>query len=314
MLAPRDRPLRIACIGECMIELSDLSADDGRARLGVAGDTLNTAVYLSRLLKPESARISYLTAIGQDRLSDRMLAFMASEGIDTAHVARLGDRLPGIYAIELDAEGERQFRYWREASAARSMFRPEALDLAVLDAFDLIYLSGITLAILPEEDRAALLSKLAELKEAGRTIAFDSNYRPRLWADRDTARRAIGRAWTTATIALPSLDDEIALEGPAEPPHIMIRLARQGAAEIALKRGAEGPMLHVDGELLEDAFPTVDDVRDTTAAGDAFNAGYLSGRISGHDPLGAAHLGHALAAQVIRQPGAIVDIMGGGSE
>jgi len=34
----------IIAIGECMIELSDLDAADGRVRLGFAGDTCNTAI------------------------------------------------------------------------------------------------------------------------------------------------------------------------------------------------------------------------------------------------------------------------------
>ena len=44
-LSVPDRPLRIAFLGECMIELSDLAAADGRVAMGVAGDTLNGAIY-----------------------------------------------------------------------------------------------------------------------------------------------------------------------------------------------------------------------------------------------------------------------------
>ena len=40
---------KIACIGECMIELNQIDLDTGTARIGFAGDTLNTAIYLARL-------------------------------------------------------------------------------------------------------------------------------------------------------------------------------------------------------------------------------------------------------------------------
>lgn len=307
MAKPSDQPLRIACIGECMIELSDLGADDGRARLGVAGDTLNTAVYLSRLLPRQSVRVSYLSALGSDQLSDRILAFIAGEGIDTTHVARLGDKLPGIYAIELDQAGERSFNYWRNESAARSMFRDGALNVDMLDAFDLIYLSGISLAILPPDDRKVLLAKLAALKTAGRRIAFDSNYRPKLWQDREEARLAIAAAWRISTIGLPSLDDEIALTGTASAQDVIGRLSEEGVKEIVLKRGLEGPFLWVDGVAITRNYAPAENVRDTTAAGDSFNAGYLAGRISGKSPTDAARMGHTLAAQVIGRKGAIVE-------
>lgn len=307
MVRSPKQPMRIACLGECMIELSDLIAKDGRARLGVAGDTLNTAVYLTRILPPEVAVVSYLTALGPDQLSERMLSFMVGEGIDTTHVARIEDKLPGIYAIELDQVGERSFRYWRSQSAARSMFRPGALDLGVLDRFDVIYLSGISLAILPPDDRTNLLDKLGELKAAGRIIAFDSNYRPKLWRDREEAQSTMTAAWRAATIALPSLDDEIALAETASARDVIDHLSEKGVKEIVLKRGREGPVLWIDGTTIASTYVPAKNVRDTTAAGDSFNAGYLAGRITGQSPADAAQVGHKLALQIIGRKGAIVE-------
>jgi 2-dehydro-3-deoxygluconokinase len=296
----------IACIGECMIELSDLAAEDGRVRMGFAGDTCNTAIYLARLLGPEEAGVSYVTALGQDALSDRMLSEMRAEGLGTDLVARLQDRLPGIYAIEIDAQGERSFRYWREASAARAMFSPEGLDPEALDGFGLVYLSGITLAILPEADRGRLLERLRIYRDRGGEVAFDSNYRPRLWTSPDEARNWIAEAFSAASIALPSIDDEVALFGEADEDAVLARISGYGPREIALKRGARGPVVLWEGERAAPDCPAAPRVVDTTAAGDAFNAGYLAARIGGAPPPDAARSGHALAAQVIGHRGAIM--------
>ena len=111
-------PRRIALFGECMIELR--GQPFGTLHQGFGGDTLNTAVYLARLCRDEDILVSYATALGTDAFSDHMVAAWRSEGIDTSLVRRLDDRLPGLYAIQVDPSGERHFLYWRDTSAARS--------------------------------------------------------------------------------------------------------------------------------------------------------------------------------------------------
>lgn len=296
----------IIAIGECMIELSDLDASDGRVRLGFAGDTCNTAIYLARLLGQGGPPVRYATALGQDGLSARMVAALAAEGIDTGLIARLPDKLPGLYAIETGAGGERSFRYWREASAARSMFAAGGLDPDALGPCGMLYLSGITLAILPDRDRARLIDLMRRVVAAGGRAVFDGNYRPRLWASESEARRWMEEAWGAATIALPSIDDEAALFGDTEEAAVLDRLRAAGVAEIVLKRGDRGPLVCDGFTVTAPPCPGAPRVVDTTAAGDSFNAGYLAARIGGAAPVDAARSGHALALQVIGHPGAIL--------
>ena len=93
--------MRVACIGECMVELTLPRDDDGATRVGFAGDTANTAIYLKRSA-PET-EVAYVTALGLDPLSERMLDFFAAEGLETGLVERRVDRVPGLYAISVDA-------------------------------------------------------------------------------------------------------------------------------------------------------------------------------------------------------------------
>src|SRR6187402_490589 len=127
---------RVACIGECMIELKQ--ADGGLLSRGYGGDTLNTAVYLARL----GVGVDYVTALGDDSLSDEMIAGWTAEGVGTGRVLRLPGKLPGIYLIETDARGERRFFHWRENSGARRLLDvPETGGLLeTLVSYDLVYL------------------------------------------------------------------------------------------------------------------------------------------------------------------------------
>lgn len=284
---------KVACIGEAMIELSMSDPPE----VGVAGDTLNTAIYLKRAA-PE-CQVDYITRLGRDSFSDRIRAMMAAHQIGTDRVETSDTRIPGLYAITTK-EGERSFTYWRDQSAAREMFQTgSGADFSALDGYDLIYLSAITLAILPPEMRDALRDYL---ERSPARLAFDSNYRPRLWPDAATARRCIAQWWALADIHLPSIDDEMDLTGE-DAATVSARFQSYGKAG-GLKRGPEGPLSL--GAQVAQSYAAAERVVDTTAAGDSFNGAYLGCLMTGGTQAQALMAGHSCAARVVGFRGAIV--------
>jgi 2-dehydro-3-deoxygluconokinase len=298
--------MRVAAIGECMIELSHL--DKASLALAFGGDTLNTALYLARINRRERLAVDYVTALGTDPYSDAMIEMWRTEGIGTETVARLPGKLPGLYLIRLDDSGERRFFYYRSAAAARELFSDGATlpQLAALAGYDLIYFSAITLSILNDPARDRFFAALGEARKTGRRVAFDSNYRPAGWPDLASAQHIIGRFLGEVDIALPTFDDEQRLFGDPDPAATVVRYAAHGVGEMAVKLGAEGCLVVSDDSTRMVPVPERVEPVDTTAAGDAFNAGYLALRLAGQSPDDAALAGHRLAAVVIRHRGAII--------
>jgi 2-dehydro-3-deoxygluconokinase len=293
--------MKVASIGECMIEFSQ--TPDGAFRRGFGGDTLNTALYLSRL----GVDASYVTALGDDALSEAMLTGWQSEGLKTDLVLRVAGRLPGLYMIERDARGERTFLYWRDHAPARELFdRADASLLDRLARFDWLYLSGISLSLYGDSGRARLRELLATVRRNGGKVAFDGNYRPRGWTDKATARRAFEEILPLTDLAMPTFEDEQALFGDDNAQPCIDRLRAAGVSEIVVKQGSQGCVVATGSDCIEVPPLHVVQPVDTTAAGDSFNAAYLAARINGASPREAALAGHRLASAVILSPGAVI--------
>jgi len=292
------KPSTIVAIGEGMLELS---AQGSQWRLGYGGDTLNTAIHLARA----GHSVAYMTALGSDPFSERLRNVdWPHEGLDTSLILTDLQRGPGLYAITNDADGERSFTYWRENSAAQRMFGLPETDAAVEKAAtaDLIVYSLITLAILPQAGRDCLYKLCDAVRSLGGKVAFDGNYRPRLWENAAAARAARDAAIARADIGLPSLEDEAALSGEQTRDAVAAHWNSLGCAEVVVKDGAFGCRLpngitSPPGAVLSPL--------DTSGAGDAFNGGYLSARMKGMLPEDAAAIGHRVAGWVVMQQGAI---------
>jgi len=295
---------RVASIGECMIELKQAQGSqpgDLYSRW-FGGDTLNTSVYLARL----GVGVDYITALGDDPLSDEMISGWRDEGVGTGKVARLKGKLPGIYLIATDGAGERRFFHWRDTAAARSLLdlpETEAM-LQSLASYDVIYLSAVTLSIYHEAARARLLEALRQARARGARVAFDTNFRVRGWPDLDVARRIFRETFETSDIVLASTEDLLPLYPNESSDGLFEKIPGN---EVVLRLAEPKSLVRVAGATHGiEAAPLSAPVVDTTAAGDSFSAAYIAARLAGCEPVAAARAGHGLAGIVVCHPGAII--------
>ncbi len=296
----------IIVMGECMVEFG-LGDEANQYRKNFAGDVYNTGIYIKRCVQ-EHANVQFLTAVGNDPLSFEMLSMMEQEDLDTSLVYQSTTEKMGLYLINVDNDGERNFTYWRDTSAAKQVVKYISDDGGKrLSKTDIFFFSGISIAILSENDRQNLWGLIKKLKETGTKIVFDPNYRPTLWTSINETRAAYAKAFELADVALPGVDDHKVIYNAKNAEDVAGFLEQYSINEIIIKNGSQGMLLSLDGIRHYVGVEPIENVVDTTSAGDAFNGSYLSARLLGNPPEQAAMFAAKVSGCVIQHKGAIVD-------
>ena len=294
-------PVDVICIGEAMGEISFEPA--GNAGVKVGGDTFNTAIYLGRL----GITCAFASAVGQDPFGEQIRSVLKENQVSDAFLISTDQANTGLYSITNRADGERFFHYWRNQSAARqtiSLASPTYLQ--ALEDAPWLYLSGISLHVL-EDDAKLLFQTLQAHKDKGGKIAFDGNFRPKLWSGKEEqARETYARITALSDVMMPTFDDEQLLWDDETAQDTVNRIANLGPALIVVKQGEQGCLLYENGKIHHVPIPNPVTPVDTTAAGDSFNAGFLADLLKGQDGVTATLSGHKLAGKVITHRGAII--------
>lgn len=303
-----EKPWKIAVMGECMVELHR----EGQHLVQTyGGDTFNTAAYLARICG-EDVKVNYMSAVGAgDSFSEGMIKFWRDNGVESSLTQKLPGKLPGLYAIEVDENGERSFLYWRNEAAVKDCFKTPQADelLAKLREYDLIYLSGISLAVLNPESREKFLKALEELSAQGIKIAFDFNYRPHLWEKEDSAPH-YRRVCAICDWIFLSPEELIAVGEEAsdlDSPSFVEQMRKLGGKEVIVKNGSKPCLLiKSQGDVIKVDVAEKLSPKDSTAAGDSFTAGYLGASLYGLAHEERIRRAQKLAGAVIMEPGAII--------
>lgn len=290
---------RVLVVGEPLVEL--VEEPGGVIRRGFGGDALNLAVYLAR--ESPQLRVMLASAAGDDGDSDALLTLCREEGVDASHVRRVAGATLGRYRVTVDGSGERAFEYQRSESPFRGALDD---DDALPDhaAVDVLCFSGITVAVLHDAGRRILLDYAEAVRRSGGTVVYDPNHRPALWADGVDAREWTARIAPIARMVLASTEDGRRLTDADTAIEIAQVFRAMGTREVVVTDGPGPCVVALDDVVESIAAIRSGDVTDTTAAGDAFDAGYIAARLRDATPARSAAAGHALAATVVSHRGA----------
>lgn len=260
----------LVAIGEPLYELNQ--EPDGRYLPGFGGDTLNVAIAAARL----GVRSAYVTRLGADIFGEELLALMRREAVDASNVIRDREAPTGLYFVTHGPSGH-AFTYRRAGSAA-SLIKPADLAPEQIRQARVIHASGISLAI-SEGAAATAFEAIAIATAAGRTVSFDTNFRPRLWPA-DRALPLIERAAAQADLVKTSVEDCQGLMHLSDPRDISDRFLALGAKAVIVTLGPEGAVLATGQGLHHVAGQRVAAV-DATGAGDAFTGALIAESLRG---------------------------------
>ncbi len=278
-----ERGLDVVTVGETMVLVAFNDTGPLRVgsngRLSIGGAESNVAIGLARL----GHRSAWIGRVGDDAMGRLIESTLRGEGVDVSGVTRDADVPTGAMLREHRSFDRFRVDYYRKGLAG-SRLAPEHLDAALVGSAMIVHVTGISPAVSPTAG-AAVLNAMDIAHRSGATVSFDVNHRSALWTS----------AQATATLTDFTRASDIVFAGPeeaelvtgVEPGTVDVeglieQLAAHGAAEVVIKNGVAGATGWLrDGDEVVSVPALAVTCIDPVGAGDAFVAGYLSGRLDG---------------------------------
>ena len=261
-----------------------------------AGAETNVAIGLARL----GLKVGWASRLGTDSMGRYLLAAMAGEGIDCSHVICDATQKTGFQFKSQVLDGsDPQVEYHRQGSAASHM-GVQDIDEAWLLSARHLHATGVFAAVSATTLPAARKT-MDIMRAAGRSVSFDPNLRPTLWASTALMREAINDLATRADWVLPGLQEGVTLTGETTAEGVAHFYRQRGAKLVVVKLGAAGAYFDSDtaGTGHVPGFP-VAQVIDTVGAGDGFAVGVISALLDGLSVPEAVKRGSWIGARAVQ--------------
>lgn len=255
------------------------------------GSAINTAIALAKM----DMEVGFIGRVGRDSLADQIIADLEMAGVDCAHIQVDPKVSTGLIFIAVTEDGERTMF---GARGANSFTQASAIDPTYFANCRWIHLSSYSFLAHHQYEAILTVLDLAENSPYTR-VSLDIGTEPAL-----RARSQIMSVLPRLDVILPN-ETEVTLlgQGRSMAESLDNLLNGRGANAVVTKQGSNGCLLAIDNKRIQ--LPSFDvKVRDTTGAGDNFNAGLVLGRLVGLSWEASAALGNALGGLSVTRSGA----------
>tara|TARA_Y100000768_G_scaffold246589_1_gene187084 strand:- start:189 stop:1085 length:897 start_codon:yes stop_codon:yes gene_type:complete len=295
--------IKICVIGECMLELTNIK--NNIYNQSIAGDTLNFASYLDKKI----FNTYYLTAIGTSEISKRSLNFLKKQNINTNLVTKIKSHEIGLYLIKNNTFGEKLFYYWRDNSASKFFFNNKDIRIILkpLHQFQYIYFTGITLSLFESKNFINFINFLTILKNKKIKIIFDLNIRIKRWSKKKLSSY-FSKTLPLVDILFASGEDLNFWKGKKTLKTFENIIRQYDIKHAIYRNNAKFNYSFYDNERYIIKNKIINNVVDTSGAGDGYNAVYLSNFNKYNNSLKALKAASKIGAKIIMKKGAIVDV------
>lgn len=310
-----NEPGPVVSFGEAMVRLTPPGNErlerTTSLNLTVGGAELNSAVTLACLETP----VTWVSRLPDAPFGRAIARGARASGVDLTHLQWTpeSEGKAGVYYLEEASDPRPSAVYYDRAGSAFARMEPGTFNWpSILDGARALHISGITPAVGPGP-KAETLAAIRAANVAGVPVAFDLNFRSKLWSE-DEARACFAEVVPMVDILFASRGQLRAFFG-IEGEHAEVLAAARtrlglDVTVLSRKRGkvsrsvrlgslAMGP----DGQVIEGPWRDVE-VVDRLGGGDAFAGGFLAGYVADpRDLARALALGSAAQALKHTMPG-----------
>jgi 2-dehydro-3-deoxygluconokinase len=208
-----------------------------------------------------------------------------------------------VYFVTHDERGHHFLHYRKDSPAA--LYAPADLPRDVIVAARILQVSGISQGI-SSSAADAVFAAIELIRGAGGKVAYDTNYRPRLWPPARAAA-VMHAAIAQSDYVFPGMEDAGVLTGLTDPDAILDFYLRLGPGVVLLKMGEAGAYLGLpESRVRIPAYPVAS--VDATGAGDALCGAFLARTLAGDAADAAARYAVVAAALKCTGYGAVAPI------
>ena len=263
---------KIVTLGEVV---SDIYRDESESDVELpltarpGGAPANVAVAAARL----GSEAAFIGSVGEDLLGDFILRVLEAEGVNTSAVRRCEPPTRTSLAfVEIAADGDRSFTFYRSDPAADELLSPEDVSEELLS--DASFVNFGSILLIKDPGRLAIYKAANLARDLNIPTAFDVNFREHLWPSIEAARETVDPLFDLSAVVKLGDDELSPLLDVEEPDEAAQILLGRGASLVLVSQGPEGAF-YATREFSGSVPAFEAEVVDATGAGDAFFAAAL---------------------------------------